>query len=368
MMPSTAPKTEFGLTAVEASQKIDRDAAVNRENDVRRLLCFPKFTKYVPEARRLLEVDWAPEPGKGMREASKDHWPVVPRGALPVSRESVSLMTGAPPGTPLIGVVWFKRYDGRRPVEPEIVLHPSQSTGKFLERGILVSQTYNWNHTDRSRPETGSLKALAAARTAASAARRDHIDAFLARGRVLVNARVNNRLAPDFVTWEDAGNTSHTKLARLIAQGGIGDELRRLLEARDCISGDGVPDLQKAGLIIGFAVLCGGKYSRNKYTFTSRSSNTHSFSPTPKLSDAPPPPPATPGKLQASAAIAALVARQTGAGGPGPAGLGGPVHRAVEITTPTEAWCSCIMRSIDAVFPGYGKGLVEPNWWLVPGA
>jgi len=155
-----------------------------------------------------------------MRELQKPHWPVSP-SMIRVSKESQTLMREAPAGTPLIGIVWFRALDGQIPVDPEIILHPTQLTLKYLERGVLESSTYNWNHRNAQTPETGSIKALQAARVAARQARDTRIDAYLARGRILVNAHVNGRLAPDFVTWEDNGNTSHTKLARLIAKGGI---------------------------------------------------------------------------------------------------------------------------------------------------
>jgi hypothetical protein len=357
MMPLEIPESP-----IVAKQTIEKTARVNDERAVKALLSVPQFTQYSEAAKILLSDIWAPEPGRGMTERQQAHWPVSPR-MIGVSEESQTLMRAAPAGTPLIGVVWFRALDGQRPVDPEIILHPTQSTLKYLERGVLESSTYNWNHRNAQKPETGSIKALQAARAAAHQARDARIDAYMARGRVLVNARVNGRLAPDFVTWEDNGNTSHTKLARLIAKGGISSALQLALREKEYLEGDGVFDLQKAGLTIGFALLLGGNYSRNKYTFTSRSSNTHSFSAAPKLgsasdssSSSSSSPASTPGKVAASPALAALLARQVTPGG--------RVQRSVEIATPTIAWCTAIVNSIDSMFPTFGKGLLKSNWWL----
>jgi len=347
---------------IAAKQTIEKAARVNDERAVKALLSIPQFTQYSEAAKVLLSDIWAPEPGKGMAERQQAHWP-VPLRMISVSEESQRLMREAPAGTPLIGIVWFRALDGQRPVDPEIILHPTQSTMKYLERGVLESSTYNWNHRNPQKPETGSIKAIQAARAAAHQARDTRIDAYMARGRVLVNARVNGRLAPDFVTWEDNGNTSHTKLARLIAKGGISAALQMELRAKEYLEGDGVFDLQKAGLTIGFALLLGGNYSRNKYTFTSRSSNTHSFSAAPKLgsasdssSSSSSSPPSAPGKVAASPALAALLARQVAPSG--------RVQRSVEIATPTIAWCDSIVNSIDSLFPTFGKSLMKSNWWL----
>jgi hypothetical protein len=167
------------------------------------------------------------------------HWPVPPPGLIPVHQPSLLVFAVGEPGHAYTGIVRFAGRDeeSERPVDPKIILFPTQATGDYLENGIR-----EYPSDDDGKPRPGILRL----------------------------GRVYQERSGQYTTHSGASqNSSHGKLSVLIEAKQAYEELK---------SEEADSSYQLAGMTIGFTVIKGGAETTHKYSFISRSSNNGTFS------------------------------------------------------------------------------------------
>ncbi|MEU4655298.1 hypothetical protein AB0G32_15395 [Streptomyces sp. NPDC023723] len=164
------------------------------------------------------------------------HWPAVPGGSVKVHGGSLESFAQARPGQAFTGLVRFGGVDDNgAPIEPKIILFPTQSTGAYLSDGVAEFEPEN----EDNPPE------------------------------MLANSRVYQNRYSTYTTHAGRGAlSSHGKLASRI------QDKKKYQHVVEDMEAD---DIQSAGLTIGFTVIKGGGPAAHKYSFVSRSSNTHVF-------------------------------------------------------------------------------------------